>query len=177
MYTSFGDFVSIALLLPFGLGFCLVFFIFFFFSIHFSDCYHWSICFLVLLLPSFFLSFFFCFYYFLIYLFLIIFNNFLFILFFSFFLSFLLPFHLSHMADRVLVHWPGVNHVPLKWESRVQDIRPPENSWLHVISNGKRAPRELHHNSNTQLHSTTSKLQCCTPYAKQVANQEHNPTH
>ena len=54
--------------------------------------------------------------------------------------------------------WPGVRPVPLRWESRVQDIGPPETSRLLIISNGKSFPRDLHLNANTQLHSTTSKL-------------------
>ena len=81
------------------------------------------------------------------------------------------------MADRVLVLQLGVRPVPLRWESRVQDIGPPENSWLHIISNSESSPRDLHLNANTQLHSTTSKLQYWTPYAKQLARQEHNPSH
>ena len=96
---------------------------------------------------------------------------------FYLFISFFLPFLLSHGIDRVLVLWPGVRHLPLRWESRVQDIGLPESSWLHVISNGKSSPRDLHLNAKTQLHSTTSKLQCWTPYAKKLARQEHNPTH
>ena len=68
-------------------------------------------------------------------------------------------------------------HEPLRWESRVQDIGPAEASWLHIISNDESSPRDLHLNTKTQLHSTTSKLQCWTPYAKQLARQEHNPTH
>ena len=105
------------------------------------------------------------------------FNNFYFILFFSYFLSFFLPFLLSHVADRVLVLWPGVRPVPLRWESRVQDIGPPETSRPHVISNSESSPRDLHLSTKTQLHSTTSKLQCWTPDAKQLARQEHNHTH
>ena len=66
----------------------------------------------------------------------------------------------SHVADRVMVLQPGVRPVPLGWESRVQDIGPPETSWLHVISNGESSPRDLHLNAKTQLHTTTSKLQC-----------------
>ena len=97
--------------------------------------------------------------------------------FLPFFLSFFLPFLLSHVADRVLVLRPGFRPVPLRWESRVQDIGPPETSQLHVISNGKSSPIELHLNAKTQLHSTTSKLQCWTPYAKKLARQEHKPTH
>ena len=56
VYASLGDFVCIAVLLPFVLGFCLS--VFFFFSIVFSACYHWWICVLVWLLSSFFLFFF-----------------------------------------------------------------------------------------------------------------------
>ena len=77
------------------------------------------------------------------------------------------------MVDRVFVLWPGVRPEPLRCESRVQDIGPPETSRLHVISNGESSPRDLHLNAKTQLHSTTSKLQCWTPYAKQLAIQEH----
>ena len=87
------------------------------------------------------------------------------------------PLPASHVADRVLVLRLGVRPVPLRWESWVQDIGPPETSRLHVVSNGKSSPRDLHLNAKTQLHSMTSKLQCWTPYAKQLAKQEHNPTH
>ena len=104
------------------------------------------------------------------------FNNFILFIYF-FFLSFFLPFLLSCVADRVFVLWPGVRPMPLRWESRVQDTGPPETSQLHVISNGESSPRDLHLNAKTQLHSTTSKLQCWTPYAKQLARQENNPTH
>ena len=113
----------------------------------------------------------------------LIFNNFLkiyfnkVILYFSFFLSFFLPFLLSHIADRVFVLRLGVRPVPLRWESRIQDTGPPETSQLHVISNSKSSPRDLHLNAKTQFHSMTSKLQCWTPYAKQVARQEHNTTY
>ena len=55
MYASLCDFVCIALLLPFVLGFLLSVLFLFFFSIDFSACYHWWICFLVWLLSSFFL--------------------------------------------------------------------------------------------------------------------------
>ena len=79
----------------------------------------------------------------------------------------------SRVADRVSVLRPGVRPVPLMWESRGQDIGPPETSKIHVISNGERSPRDLHVNAKTQLHSTTSKLQCWTPHAKQLARQEH----
>ena len=65
MYSSLCDFVCIALLLPFVLGFCLHFTYLYFLSIVFSACCHWWICFLVWLLSSFFLffSFFYYFYF------------------------------------------------------------------------------------------------------------------
>ena len=83
----------------------------------------------------------------------------------------------SRVADRVLVLRLAVRPEPLRWESWVQDIGPTETSWPHVISNGESSPRDLHLNAKTQLHSTTSKLQCWTPYAKQLARQEHSPIH
>ena len=169
-------FVCIALLLPFVLEFCLPVFCFFVFvfSIVFYCCYNWWICFWFgcsLLSFSFFK-------YVLIFqisnnFFIFYFNNY----FILCFLSFSLPFLLSRMADRVLVLRPGVRPVTLRWESRVQDIGPPETSRLHVISNGKGSPRDLYLNAKTQLHSMTSKLQGWTPYAKQLGRQEHNPTH
>ena len=149
MYASLCDFVYIALFLPFVLGFCLSFLFFFF-----------------LLLYNFFLVFF---------LFFILITLFYFFL--SFFLSFFLPFLLSHEADMFFVLQPGVSPVPLSGESRIQDIGPTETSQLHVISNIKSSPRDLQLNAKTQLHSTTSKLQCWTTYAKQLARQEYNPTH
>ena len=81
------------------------------------------------------------------------------------------------MADTVSVLWPGVRPVPLRWESQIQDIGPPENSQIHVISNGENSPRDHHLNAKTQLHTTSSKLQCWTSYAKQLAGQELKPTH
>ena len=134
---------------------------------------------MVLLLSSFLFSF--VFYYFLfliIYIFFILITSILYIcIFFSFFRFFFLPFPLSCVADRVLVLQPGVRPEPLRWESRVQDIGPPDTSQPYVISNGETSPRDLHLNAKTQLHSTTSKLQCWTPYAKQLGRQEHNPAH
>ena len=52
VYASVCDFVCIALLLPYVLGFCLS--VGFFYNIVFSACYHWWICFLVWWLSSFF---------------------------------------------------------------------------------------------------------------------------
>ena len=77
--------------------------------------------------------------------------------------------------DTVLVLRLGVSPEPLSWESRVQEIRPPETSWAHVISIGERSPRDLCLNAKTQLHSMSSKPQCWTPHAKHLARQEHNP--
>ena len=87
--------------------------------------------------------------------------------FFSFFLFFL-PFLPSHVAGRVLVLWPGIRPEPPRWESRDQDIGPPETSWPC-----ESPPRDLQY----QLHPTASKLQCWTPHVKQLTRQEHNPTH
>ena len=81
------------------------------------------------------------------------------------------------LLKRVLMLWPGVRPEPLRWESQVQDIGPPATYQPHVISNGKSSPRDLHLNAKNQFHSTATKLQCWTPYAKQLARQEHNPTH
>ena len=95
--------------------------------------------------------------------------------FWCFFFS--LPFLLSRVAGRVLVLWPGVGPEPSRWEGRVQDIGPPETSWPHVIPIGGSSTRDLRLNTNAQLHPTASKLQCWKPHAKQLARQEHNPTH
>ena len=64
------------------------------------------------------------------------------------------------MADRVLVLQPGVRPESLREESQVQDTGPPETSQTHVISNSESSSRDLNLNAKTQLHSTTSKLQC-----------------
>ena len=140
MYASVCEFVCIPLLLPFVLVFCLSFFVCFFcccfFRKLFSTCYHWWICFLVWLLSSFFLfSFFITYQFFLIIIFILITLKF-----FFFLSSFFLPFILSRVSDRVLVFWPGVRALPLRWESQLQDIGPPETSQLHVISNGENLP-------------------------------------
>ena len=84
---------------------------------------------------------------------------------------------ICRVADRVMVLRPGVRPEPQRWESRVQDTGPPETSQPHGISFSESSPRDLRLNDKTQLHPTTSKLQCWTPHAKQLARQEHNPTH
>ena len=68
--------------------------------------------------------------------------------------------HVSHVVDRVLVLQPGARPEPLRGESRVQDIAPPETSRPHVISIGESSPRDLHLNAKTKIHSMTNKLQC-----------------
>ena len=147
-----------------------------FFTVVFSACYHWWIYFWFGCSLLSFSLFFITFYFFISNIFFYFNNSVLFIYFFlSFFLF--LPFLLSHADDRVLVLWLGVRPEPLRWESRVQDIGPPETSQPHIISDGKSSPRDLHLNTKTQLHSTNSKLQGWTPYAKKLARQEHKPNH
>ena len=116
VYACVCDFICIVLFLPFVLGFCLSVFC----------------CFFLLLKKNFFNN------YFLFFILITFFFSFL--LSFSFFLSFFLPFILSRVDDRLLVLQPGVRAVPLRWESQVQDIGPPETSQLHVISNGENLP-------------------------------------
>ena len=115
MYASVCDFVCIALLLPFVLGFCLRFFF--------------------LLSKIFFLIIIFYFNNFILFYFIL----FYFILFLSFFLFFL-PCILSRVDERLLVLQPGVSAVPLRWESQLQDTGPQETSQLHVIPNGENLP-------------------------------------
>ena len=57
----------------------------------------------------------------------------------------------NHMADQVLVLRSSVRPEPLRWESRVQDIGPPETSEPHVISISESSPRDLQLNAKTQL--------------------------
>ena len=157
VYASLCDYVCIALFLLFVLG-SVCPFCFLFFFITFKLYFIFSIFLFFISITIFYLF---------IYLFFLP----------SFFLSFFSPFLLSREADRVLVLWPGVKSVSLRWESQIQDTGPPETSQLHVISNGESSPRDLHLNTKTQLWSTTNKLQCWTPHAKQVVRQEHNPIH
>ncbi|XP_068412207.1 uncharacterized protein [Eschrichtius robustus] len=84
------------------------------------------------------------------------------------------PHQTPTASDRVLELRLSVRPEPFRWESRVQDIGPTETYQPHVISVGENSPRDLHLNAKTKLHSTMSKLQCWTPYAKQLARQEHN---
>ena len=53
-----------------------------------------------------------------------------------------------------------------QWSTR--DLPAPHNiKW-------QKSPRDLHLNAKTQFHSMTSRLQCWTPYAKQLARQPHS---
>ena len=160
IFFPFSLFVSvygIALLLLFFLGFCL------------SDIY------IFYYLKNIFLNFFF-----IIYLdnfILFCFTLFYFILSSSFFLSCFSPFYSEpcerqalgaptrHQGSATEVGEPNSGH----WSTR--DLPAPRNiKW-------QKSPRDLHLNTKTQLHSTTSKLQCWTPYAKQLTRQEQNPIH
>ena len=116
MFPSVCDFVCIALLLPFVLGFCLSVLGFY----YYLKKYFFLIFILIIL------------FYFILFYFI------LFYLLLSFF--FILPFILSHVEDRFLVLQPGIRAVPLRWESQVQDTGPQETSQLHVISNGENLP-------------------------------------
>ena len=150
VYASVCDFVCIALLLPFVLGFCLsgfFFGLFCFFSTVFSACYHWWICFLVWLLSSFVLSFFFS------------------------------PYFSESCGWQALGAPAGCQACASEvgdlssgyWSTR--DFPAPCNI------KQRKPPRDLHLNAKTQLHSMPSKLQCWSPYAKQLPRQEHSPTH
>ena len=153
VYASLWDFVCIALLSPFVLGFC----------------------------PSGFSSFFLLFKMFFLIIFIFYFNNFIFfymiLFYFNLFLSIFSPFYSEPCGWKALgaparsqccaseVGEPTSGH----WSTR--DPPAPCNIKWQI------SPRDLHLNAKTQLHSTTSKLHCWTPYAKQLARQEHSPIH
>ena len=138
------------------------------------------------LVALFFLSFYFFNYFVKIFLIIIFyFNNYIILFYFiifyftlsSFFL-FVLPFTLSCVDDRLVVLQPGV------CQGCASEVREPGSGhWstrdLPAPCNIKqrKSPRDLHLNAKTQLHSKTSKLQCWTPYAKQLAREEHNLIH
>ena len=123
VYASVCDFVCIALLLPFVLGFCLSVFVYFFFINLKNFFYKREIFFLTRIIFYF--------------------NNFIlfyFILFYLLSFSLFLPFILSRVDDRFLVLQPGIRAVPLRWESQLQDTGPQETSQLYVISNSENLP-------------------------------------
>ena len=75
-------------------------------------------------------------------------------------------------------------HAPARHQGCASEVgQPSSGHWStrdlsapHNIKQQK-SPRDLHLNTKTQLHSTTSKLQSWTPYVKQLARHEHNPIH
>ena len=155
VYASVCDFVCIALLLPFVLGFCLSVFVFF---------YYLNFFFLIII---FYFNNFILFYIILFY----------FILSSSFFLSFFPPFYSEPSGGQAL-------GAPARRQGCASEVgEPTSGHWstrdLPAPCNIKwwKSPRDLHLNTKTQLHSTTSKLQCWTSYAKQLARQEQNPIH
>ena len=152
--------------------FCLQLICFWFlcFSFVFSACYHWWICLLVWLLSSF------SFYYYYFFL-LIILITFLFIIFVIFFPFFFPPFSSEPCGWQGLGVLAWFRPEPLRWESRVQDIGLLETSQPNIILVDESSPRDLCLSAKTQLHPTASKLWCWMPNAKQLARQEHNPTH
>ena len=187
VYASVCDFVCIALLLSYVLGshlsvFFLLFFLFF--SIVFSTCYHWWICFLVWLLSYFFFFlllkkiFLIIIFYFFILISLFYFTLYYFILYYLLLSFFFSPFYSEPCGWQALgaparcqgcaseVGEPSSGH----WSTR--DHRTPHNNIKR-----RKSPRDLHLNCKTQLHLMTSKLQCWTPYAKQLARQEHDHIH
>ena len=82
-------------------------------------------------------------------------------------------------------HWQKASDLPkARRQGCASEVGEPSSGhWstrdLPAPRNIKRwkSPRDLYLNAKTQIHSTTSKLQCRTPYAKQLARQEHNPIH
>ena len=174
LYIYFFPFFSFCdcVCLCFSVWFCL-------YSFAFTICPRvLSVCFYFFLLKKFFFSIIiFYFNYFILFYF----TLFYFILPSSFFLSFFLSFYSFFYSEpcggQALgaparrqgcdpeVGEPSSGH----WSTR--DLPAPHNiKWW-------KSPRDLNLNAKTQLHSTTSKVQCWTPYAKQLARQEHNPTH
>ena len=86
------------------------------------------------------------------------------------------PFLPHAAAFGVLVLWSVVGPETPRWESQVQEIGQPENSWLHGILISESFSRGFHHNTKTQINPMASKLQCWTRHMKQLERQEHNPT-
>ena len=101
----------------------------------------------------------------------------LFYLLLSSFLSFISPFYSEGCGGQAL-------GAPARRQGCASEVgEPTSGHWstrdLPAPCNIKRwkSPRDLHLNTKTQLHSTTSKLQYRTPYAKQRTRQEYNPIH
>ena len=93
----------------------------------------------------------------------------------SFFLSIFSPFYSEPCG------WKDLG-VPARQKGCTSEVgEPTSGHWstrnLPAPHNTKwqKSLRDLHLNTKTQLHSATSKLRCWTPYAKQLARQEHSP--
>ena len=98
------------------------------------------------------------------------FNNFILFYFTFFFISFFSPFYAEPCG------WQALG-APARHQVHASEVgEPTSEHWstrdLPAPRNTKRQkfPRDLHLNIKTQL-------QCWTPYAKQLARQEHNPIH
>ena len=138
-----------------GPGVCFLHLICFWFYVYvsllFSDCFYLCVCLLVRLLSSFFFL-----------------SSFVsvcvclcdfvclalllpFVLEFCTFFFFFLFFWAKQLAVSAL--WLGVRPEPLRWESWVQDVEPPETFQPHVILIRESSPRDLHLNTKTQFHS------------------------
>ena len=116
VYASVRDFLCIALLSPFALGFCPSVIFFLFFSFFLNNNFFILITLFYCILLYFMLSSFF------------------------FFFLFFLPFILSHVGERFLMLQTGIRAVPLRWESQLQDTGPQETSQLDVIPNDENLP-------------------------------------
>ena len=105
------------------------------------------------------------------------FNTFLILFYFFFLFFYFSPFYSEPCG------WQGLG-APAGCQACASEVAEPSSGhWstrdLSAPCNKKqwKSPKDLHLNAKTQLHSTTSKLQCWTPHAKQQARQEHSPTH
>ena len=158
-------------------------FCFLFLSMVFRAFYHWWMCFLVWLLSSFFLSF----YYFKKILIIIFyFNNLYYFISFRFILFYFMFFILSFFFSLYYSDscgWQSLGALPTHQGCASEVGEPSLVHWttrdIPTPCNIKRwkSPRNLHLNGKIQLHSTTSKLQCWTPYAKQQARKTGTQPH
>ena len=64
---------------------------------------------------------------------------------------------------------PGVRPKPPRWETQIEDVGPPENSWAHEILISKSSPKGLPLSKKTWPHPKTRKLQFWTPHTKPSA--------
>ena len=113
-------------------------------------------------------------------------NNYFLITLFYFTLSYFIFFFLSFFFSPFYSEPCGRQALgaPARHQGCATEVGEPSSGhWstsdLPAPHNTKRwkSPRGLHLNIKTQLRSMTSKLQCCTPYAKQLARQECYPIH